>query len=528
MGKMNKSSKGFFFVLISFILVMYIFLYLTAWMNAMEISEKTASEKFRAATLEGIVSQLSEQRFAEFFDIAGYYAFFKIDDFASDPAHPLRYNSSDEIRYLRHAFNSTVFTGESGDFEGQNLTYSEAEKRTYTFGAWLDNLNKTLTPAGLEVKNFEIYNTSFNQTGPVTFNASMDIYMFVQDRLNSTLSITRRFHVQEEFNITGLADPMIKREYRKLSANTTVERQIFLNAIYDSPSKLAPKAVINGTMGQGFFYGPMVAAKDVTCASPSESDKIQYIIVGNFSDIQAACGWQQFGAYIVTNNPVMETMDGCSPKSETQTFMAVTYQELPSSSTCSLVVDTGFPSGGAKPFAVIPGFKISDFRGPKNSSNALMIAKYAPDEVGSDNDSVSLKYYPVAAYDLEALRDATVCSYFIPSERAPSFAQRLSKNAPYLNSTFGMETLLVGKWAGGTDLTNYDNRSRVDFEFFQNTPPLDAEKVRGMPGCKSFPMCVLRTGDDAPLGHFRMSDDSLALYGADKIACNDGRSRCDP
>ncbi len=517
----SRSSKGFFFVLISFMLIMYIFLYLTAWINAMEISEKTASEKFRASSIDGIVSQLSDERFSNFFDIAGYYALYRINAHASDIAHPLKYDDRERLKYLGNAFFNATLYGGSQDFDGTDLNYTSAEKDTYTFGAWLENLNGTLSQAGLEVVDFEVYGLNFTQEDPVTFNATMNISIYVRDRL-STVSVRRMFALSRQFNVSGFADPMIKREYSKINSTANVEKQIFYSD--QAPDTLAPLWVANGTSGHGFFYGTMIRATDVTSSYPLIEMRSQYIIVGNYTEIDAADPTHsRFGGYIITNAPVMYQDANCpSPKSESETFMAITYVQR--SGACVEEVKDDAP----RPFAVIPDFNMSAFLGPGTGArhDALIIANRTLDEVRTTPE---LKYDGARAYDIEKLRDATVCAYFLHSPRGPSYPQRLSKNALTLHDeNFGMETLLVGKWAGGMDSPDYDNRSRVDFEFFQ--PTLDAVKVRGMPGCKSFEMCSAVVGDNAPLGHFRMSADSLTAYGisgTQYIACDDNRARCD-
>lgn len=506
---MGKHSRGFFFVLISFVFLLYIFLYLTAWINAIEISEKSNSEKFRSASIEGIVSQLSSERFSDFFEIAGYYALFKINNHSSDPSHPMKYDSNEKLHYLKGAFFDCVRDGNSSAFENQALEYSSAEMSTYTFYAWIENLNFTLSQAGLELKSFNMNAENFTQTDPVTFNASMTISIFVSDR-QSTLSLNRTFLVQRQFNITGFPDPMIKREYYAI-AGSSAEKQIFFRNV--SPSSLAPVSIMNGSQGQGFFYGPMISAGDANSTNPSDALKPQYILVGNFSDVIDVSGYEKFGAYILTNG-LEESRYGNCPETEEDTFNAMTYED----DDCNLTIEN--PT--TKPFALITGLNMSSFRGPGGERRALIIAKYSVAEV---SDDAGKKLHAVTAYDMEDLRDTAVCSYFLPSSRGPSYAQRLSASAIYLNdSEFGMEAFLVGTWAGGSDLSSYDPYSRVDFEFFRK---LGGEKVRGMAGCKNPEMCAAPvTSEDAPLGHFALSVQSLELYGADEIACSDGRAGC--
>ncbi len=507
---MARKSRGFFFVLISFILLLYIFLYLAAWISAIEISEKASSERFRTASVSGIMSQLTKERLDNFFDIAGYYALFKINNHSSDPAHPLQYDPADELRYLRGAFFGCVFNGTSDDFESVSLDYSDDEKGTYTFYAWMDSLNRTLSQAGLEVVSFSVSNENFTQLDHVTFNASMDVSIYVRDRL-STVSVNRSFSLSRQFNVTGFPDPMITREYRLIEPSSTVERQIFFRNI--SLSNLTPINVINGTQGQGFFYGPMIAAADVTSTNPIPSQRWQYILVGSFEDIVDVANYGQFGAYIVTSAVEYNSYDGCSP-SEEGTFNAIQNR----TSSCNVTI--AYPTD--RPFAVIEGLDINSFRGPGGEHHALFIAERSVEQVANNPAD---KLGEVVAYDIEDLRDAMICTYFFPSGRGPSYAQRLSSDAISLSSaSFGMETFLLGMWAGGSQLPDYENYSRVDWEFFNM---LEGVKLRGMAGCKSPSMCAAAVGSDAQVGQFRLTDESIREYGAGGIACNDGRAGCD-
>lgn len=494
---------------------MYIFLYLAAWINVTEISERIASEKFRITSAEGMLSQLSDERFTEFFKISGNYALFKINEHASNVTHPLKYNETDRLRHLKNAFFECVANGTSDEFENENLSYSTNENRTYTFRAWLDNLNSTLSQAGLEIKTFDIRTENFTQTSHVTFKANMSISIFVQDRL-STISLNRTFYFENEFNVTGFSDPMIKREYNKIKPGANITKQIFFtNKKHDD---FAPINKSTGTYGQGFFYGTLINASDGTKINAIvDSERKKYILVGNFSDITSISNWSKFGAYILTNEPTKIKYDSCD-ESEKDIFNAIVYRNI--SGNCEQRIEHETDN----PFVVIVDFDISKFSGPGNQDlhHALVITN-----ASTGKNYALQKNRTVTAYDIEDLRDVVICTYFFNSTRAPSYPQRLTRNATELNdSNFGFETLLVGEWAGGKNLIEYENYSRTDFEFFRK---INGEKVRGMPGCKSSEMCAILTGTDAPLGHFRLSLDSLNFYGIKNeknIACNDGRVGC--
>lgn len=515
--RLGKSKKGFFFVLISFIMILYIYLYLNAWMNAIEISEKTSSEKFKLVSLKSVFNQINETKLNDFFSISGYYALFKINEHASNKTHPLNYNTSNELYYLNRSFFNASLFGVSQDFENTPLEYSKNEKDMYTFSAWINTLNKTLLQAGLEINSFVISEQNLTQVDPVLFNASMNISIFVQDRRASAISLNRTFHLNEQFNISGFPDPLIAREYQKINSTETVAKQIFYKN--STIASLSPINVINGTKGQGFFYGTLIETKDVTVNFPIKTLRPSYILVGTFSDItnDAIFNYTDFGAYILTNSPGNQNYDGCPDNSETDTFMAIVYRINATTGQCPASVE----NTTTKPFAIVQNFNITKFRGPSNEHRTLFISKYSVKDV---NSVPSKKNHPVLLYDIENLRDVAVCGYYIHSTRAPSYAQRLSANALSLNSPFGIESFLIGMWAGGADLISYENYSRVDFEFFNK---INGTKIRGMAGCKNYETCSAQTDSSVPLGHFSLSSDSITFYNLTSIACNNNMAGCD-
>lgn len=526
---MKNHSKGFFFTLISFILVLYIYVYLTAWINAGEIQERASSERFRATDVEAIAAQLTQEKFQDFFNISGYYALYRINDFASYDNQTMKNDSSDGMRYLSKAFFGCLLSGQSNDtFDSRTgLAYNQSEKGTYTLAAWVNNLNRTLAPAGMNITIFNVSNAKFEQVDPVTFNGSMDISLYIEDNLH-TISINRSFTLTQQFNISGLPDPMIARETRPLLTNNApAERQIYFRNV--SIDELKPRKWNQAaTQGQGFFYGYLVNASQAHLIWPTSDTayplKSQYILVGTYDQIHMVSPTgEDFGGYIITTNPGNTTYDNCHEQSETDTFNAITYR----GPNCNAKVE----DVTSRPYLVLPHFSnLSWFYShhfdinppyPDSDSRALLIANSSVEQVKTATLS---KNRGGSLYEIERLRDLAVCTWFIPSDRAPSYPQRLTNAALYSNSSeFGMETFLVGSWAGGADLPSYKQYSRVDIEFFKQ---LDGTKIRGMPTCKNFNMCNLTTGPDAPLGHFSLTDASEQLYGADIIACDDYRSDC--
>ena len=121
-------------------------------------------------------------------------------------------------------------------------------------------------------------------------------------------------------------------------------------------------------------------------------------------------------------------------------------------------------------------------------------------------------------WDITKLRDMTVCGFYVHAG-GPSFFQRMVANAQSLQSNeLGIESFLVGQWAGGALDTHNDYRSRLDWEFYQNIQGQD--EIKGMPGCKNAQMC--KSDSDATsegVGLFKLTQNATERYGMDGIAC---------
>ncbi|MDE1798044.1 MAG: hypothetical protein KGH63_01400 [Candidatus Micrarchaeota archaeon] len=117
-------------------------------------------------------------------------------------------------------------------------------------------------------------------------------------------------------------------------------------------------------------------------------------------------------------------------------------------------------------------------------------------------------------WDMTGPRDMAICGFYVKSQFGPSYLQRYTQQPPYLYRFYtsgtgysslsqGIESFVVGKWAGGAldnnaqDQSPYDSdetRARVDYLFYQgptdDSPRCNGFFEKGLPGCKSFPMCT--------------------------------------
>ncbi|MBN2121956.1 hypothetical protein JW721_02775 [Candidatus Micrarchaeota archaeon] len=532
-------KKGFFFVIVAFVLLSYILASTYVWVRAIEMEESRYSEAFRAASVEMLISQVTEGRIAEFTNISSHYALYRLNHHAI--FHPVRVPSGvdihaggeldgSELANIRLAMRELMLYGRaSGDYfeDGQPIEYTGEEKLTYSLEGWKTQLNSSLRASGFELEELEFSEEDFvfNNTGFMKFNVSFMMGIKIADTLaGSATSIARTYNVSMELNAEGMPDAYIAREsVRQLHIaddNTIVGKRVFMAPYADegyealcSGSSSGPCYYVDsGSEGQGWFYGPVVMAAD--SGDVPGGATYNYILAGTYSQITSADNWKGFGAYIVTSEP--EEGPECSEQLET--FNALEYDE-----DCEDVFVNNVYEETERPFVVYENFDIDDFGGYDSSMGAaahkvLFVSEYSVEEVG---DEPELKLRDVAIYDIEGLRDFVMCGYYMPRPQSPSFLHRMfdlqdmfEDSDPAYNrwpeNEWGIETTAAGRWAGG-DLvsSSWDDHSRLDIEFFLDTGDVnsDVDVVRGMFGCKNALLCGMGFGADIEnVGHFAISD----------------------
>ena len=552
--------RGFFFILVSFILLSYILFSTNVWVRAIETSEQTYSDAFRAYTVTMMADQVSEERMARYADIISHYALFRLSNHSIH--HPLRPGEEDQISHIRESYFeliSTCTTSPGHFVDNSALAYAGDDAATYCFSGFASQLNSSLSVMGFAVENFTVSNLSFNETEhPLKYTTNMTIYLKIKD-LQTETSIDRTYQYDGIIDAEGMVDPLAARESLDLKGeaekeNLTIFKGVYmypppgkidafeelsfeqLHAVYaDAHETVYPVKKGQGSQGQGWFYGPVVLAEDAS--KVPESQRSRFILVGNYSDITSTPNWQDFGAYVLLNAP--EYAGGCEDEYET---LNPIEREEDSSGRCEERIDDASSRYTQKAFMVYPDFIEDVYDGvhykyyePLHSAEyesrrILFISQFSASEILSDPDRKESA--DPAVFDIEMFRDYVRCSYYILSEpgKSPSYLQRMldGEYGDFTSDTLGIETTLVGKYAGGVYNPELDGLSRVDREFFTGE---DGEKVRGMPGCKDQPMCVNPNSD---VGHFALTMDSMEFYfgiedreDEENIGCNDERASCE-
>ncbi len=139
-------------------------------------------------------------------------------------------------------------------------------------------------------------------------------------------------------------------------------------------------------------------------------------------------------------------------------------------------------------------------------------------------------------WNLDDLREMVMCGAYIETNKSdvsgPSFFQRMVESPWTLDSdNFGLETFLVGPYAGGYHNEDKDELCQLDRNFARDKSA--DHMIKGMPGCNSFDMTTTYMDSDDPvtefgIGHFTITDDIMGQYGLERITCvEDNGARCE-
>lgn len=512
-----KTRKGFLFVITVFLILTYILLSISVWVQSLEASERSYSELYKESSVELIIDQITPPKVNEISNVIMTRGMFVLNRHSID--HTMKEGTEYEHQHIEAALEEYLKNGEISAEHFNDGTVPGQEYNA-SLGGWMQSLNVSLIAVGAYIDDFEIYDFAVEQSTYDTVNYSFSMRLSLKDT-SGTTTITRTYDVDGNVNITGYVDPAATRESD--GVDVPVYRQFFFYSGYQNPTDLSPDNLDDIDSGQGWFYGPLVEVSGAT--SIEAEHRHRYIIVGTYSDIASLAEDTRntYGGYIVTNaageGTACSETGGSTYYDETDTFNALEYESVGGSCDVSIDIDTYT----FKPYVVAPGFSIDsapecpDLVRGTDERCALIIAEHSPEYIIDDPSHYDDKYDSPAQtgiYGIEALRDYTLCGYYVPNENAPSYLQRLLNNSYARTSEYGIETFLIGEYMNPAV---YDDYGRLDQNIFNGTR-MD-ELIRGMPGCKSAGMC---SASGVTVGHFGLVTGTIDEYGAGNIDCGDG------
>lgn len=493
---MLKDRKGFFFVVTSLVLLLYIMTNLALWSETVSIQEERYSENFKISNIDYAASQINEEVMVGFARIAANYALFKLNNHSIE--HPVSPGADwvyENINYSMFGLLTEGYAEGSYFEDATELTYSDDEKGPYTFYGVFGTINESLQKIDMELSPPTVTNFNFNQSSINSVEFSFVLSFNVSDVSSNSASLKKEIPVAFNLSIEGLIDPSVSRELLKDEyGNQVVEKQIFFNQNpdFDPNEDLELEAHASSSdegEGWGWFYGYVHRAGE---EAPQEQFKFLYAIVGTEDEIESEDNYASYGAYIVISDENITTvaLGGMDSK---PVFI---YNAEPAFSSCD----------GKECF--------------------FFVSEYDPDSSEVNSGSTPEVMY----FNIENFRDFIVCGYYFPTNlvdgyEGPSYFQKLLVDSYSLSDEeYGMATFLV--WQGIEGGYASDGNSRLDLEFFGDG---DGTRIRGMPGCKSIQMC---SSVESYIGQFKLSDDAFSKFLTDSdpddvpVQCDNSWSDC--
>lgn len=393
--------------------------------------------------------------------------------------------------------------------------------------------------------------------------------------------------------------------YRALDAND--------NPIFDTPTDaqaiLLKGSPVGGTYeGLGYFFGPVTT---LTGAQFVMADNFRYnvsrmhtyIFMTDSPDV-ARQEAGNFGGIILNKEPtwftsVPEINGNCKYTNHTQAncLFCIRYQEVNDTARCTpqfnaFVMAESIPDANPNipwiatngdPTSLMPPehnnyhlglpevlisseINANDLCGPNlaTGNRDCKSPTTSPDPLERKQSLEINGYSASKIWDLTGPRDMALCGFYVKSANSASYSQRFTYFWPqfdqsqyrYSRLNFGIESFVVGKWAGGAEdgcaidksvFKPIETFSRLDYQFYADdyngaeAPICTGAFVKGLPGCKNAQDC---NNPNGPLlngtGRFALSNPDLLIqdrpswptyrYNVDNLSIytttNPGTSQC--
>ena len=508
--------RGFFFSIVIFLLLGYILLSIGAWTTSVQIAEQRLAERFALKNAQTVLNQVGEDEVQRITSIIVYNSLYVLNSRAQQSA--VREGpGDDEFFYIRQSMGQLVIAGlaDADNFEsGGALVLG-----TDSLEDWVEKLNGSLNEIGYRVTDYEIEEFSIDQSDPQSVEYTLVFSLQAESREGRT-QIRKEYDIRDSIRLDGFIDPAAAREasLHGMEDAYALEKQFFFHDDYPSPSATRPIELPPGEGGQGWFYGKLVHADNAD--DVPLIDRPFYILVGTYEEITSLGGstpYTDFGAYILTSSPGSEST-ACG-SIETDTFNPIVFD-----GDCNPTILSALAT--EQPFMVDRDFNMDalDPKAPDGTPAVLFIAQYHLRGSGGILAEPGRKWAGVQVFNIENLRDFTLCGYYTQNDAAPSYLQRLLPESYERTSSLGIETMLVGGYIGGEGENAPvpaffdDDLSRLDRELFNGQ---EGVRVRGMPGCKNTAAC----SGSSPIGHFRLGEDGRSDYLDNQIHCEDEDAR---
>ena len=472
-------KKGFFFSVVSLILLIYLFSSISYKIDYVQKQSKTYEEALKLSSYEFIFAQLSKNNMQKYIEVSLRYAILKLAEHsASYPIKPAGSDSLDNVRsavsdLFQQGYAQPSYFSSKYNSPAAGIQYTPEEIEKATVEGLRAQLEKSLKRNGLALESLDITLDGLEMSDSFTIKATGKIEMNISDAFGTSKKEINGYNYEVFIPIESFPDPLVSR-YLENSGFERVGRYIYKDL--DGDISL-PKRVGEGYDGQGWFYGKIVEVANAD--SIDRTKRHLYILAGKESQIQSYSSSDNFGAYLFND-----------------------------------VVTSSY----SKPFILIPGFNLHSWRGdsveaPEGEKTMLFISESetAPSTI-------------IEIYGMEEFRDDVLCGYYYSTssnsvrndgkDGAPSFLQRLLEDGyNRADDRNGIFSFLVGREYGGDLAPSYARYSKLDFEFVRQwdlgvVPSDGAIPIRGMPACKNKDICS-KDVDETYLSKFSISAENI-------------------
>ena len=550
MAKATKSARGgFFFAVMALAMLSLVLMTVQVWVKTFEQSDYRASQRFKGEAMRSILASISDRTLSDFANASAFYATYKMVNYTSNQGLGLgQMPGRDEARnrgtgLVENITIGLMINGSSPPNWGIPIEYGADEKNAYTLSGWQNKTDAAANAMGFDIQFSDARNFRYYQIDPWTVGVSFDLEMNLSDA-DGAMRQSKAMHAVSNFSISGFLDPMTTRKdmERTGQRELATEKQIFKHEKYDVPADVQPTMVKDaGKEGNGWFFGPItelypgeISAQGATNADQQGTGEAgvtldnlkQYVLASPYGNGSIASVADSYGAVILTEEPVLVTIvdpSGCNITRQTKCLNCMEKTTANQGAGC---IDRGWETFLGNNPVHVPVIAATNWH--TNDVTAVTRAQASGSItdrfvlIDNENEGSADKmdgYHRV--WDITSLRDMAICGFYVKGI-GPSFFQRMLTGAENIpNPEFGIESFVVGQWAGGAIDQGRDPYSRLDWEFY-HSPPFTGNgisMIKGMMGCKSKEMCSTDNATKIGLGHFRLTDDATSRYMSTLISC---------
>lgn len=558
-----KSKKGFFLTMMALAILSFMLLTVQVWVQVFEQGDIRAAGRFKGESMRIALASISDKSFSDFANASAFFAMDSLAEYASVSGQGLAKSPPREdndqnnpgTALINRSIYALMYNGTTEPSSGKPITYPAEDWQAYTMLSWQQKISKAANLTGFNVSFSEMKKFNLTQPDAWHVNVYFEVDMNISD-IGGAMRQQKTLKANSTFSINGFLDPMVTRkdmENRNVERQGATEKQIWKNAAYETPDSVKPVQITAPDIEQGFgwFSGPITHMYPDRLNASEKLALKQYVLVAPFNGEagEKMVRYRSFyGAIIVTTPPntVTERQGDCEITTQYDCLNCLRIRACPDGTSFDIWAnDTKISATEYVPVLVtagsswengLPPIKRSDGGGTEfEDEQATQRFVLFDNTALAPLDQLRGGDYYHKLWDINPLRDMTTCGFYVaPGSSgqqaiAPSFFQRLlegaESDASLRSGRLGIESFVVGQWAGGAEDPNRDATdaySRLDWEFYSE---VGGTAVKGMPGCKDKAMCNPPPGgtDDLVItkgvGRFRLSTDTLSRYNADEVAC---------